>query len=159
MKRWVAGVMAFLICLSGCGATQEETRTLRRVVLDRGHGSMWGNQFYMDVCADEISQTRYFPSDDPGGELTEDFGRAITAEQWDEILSAVEALEPTLIPMRQPFLKKLFARKEVLDGGEFHHLTLYWAEDEAIRYEWPFNEQAVALEALLEQLALTAQVE
>lgn len=143
-----------LLGLTGCGAKQEDVPVLTRVILDRGHGSMWGNQFYMDVCADEIVQTRYFQPDDPGGELTEENARPITAEQWEQIMAAVEAVEPSLIPVRETLWNRLFDRGKTLDGGEFHHLTLYWAEDEGIRYEWPANEQAAALERILEQLIL-----
>lgn len=154
MRKWAAGLLVLLLGLSGCGAAQADTPALTRVILERGHGSMWGDQFYMDVCADEILQTHYFPADDPGGTLTEESGRPVTPEQWDGIVSAVEALEPSLVPVREPFWKKLLGRGQTLDGGEFHHLTLYWEDAAGIRYVWPANEQAAALETRLEQLAL-----
>lgn len=157
MRKWAFCLLLPLL-LTGCGAVQEPVPDLTRVVLERGHGSMWGNQFYMDVCAGEILQTRYFPPNAPGTELTEESGRPITSEQWTEIVSAVDALEPTLVRLRETLWQKLFDSK-ALDGTEFHRLTLYWAEDEGTSYEWPDNEQAAALEALLEQLVLKADEE
>ena len=77
----------------------------------------------------------------------------------EQIVSAVEALEPSLVPVKQTIWKKIFRQGNVHDGTEFYHLTLYWAEDEEIHYEWPDNEQAAALETLLEQLVPTAKTQ
>ena len=157
-RSWIWCILVFLM-LCGCSVAEETPDTVTRVIFERGHGSAWGNQFYMDVCTDEILQARYFRPDDPGGELMEESGRPITSEQWEQILSAVEELAPSLVPERKPLWQRLFGRGEALDGTEFHHLTLYASDDDSVRYEWPKNEQAAALEALLEQLALAAEAE
>jgi len=154
---WIWCLM-LLLALTGCGAAQKELSAPLRVVLDRGHGSMWGNQFYMDVCADGILQTHFFSPDDPGGELMTVSECPITAEQWEQVVSAVKDLEPSLVPVRKNIWKRLFGQEKKLDGGEYHHLTIYWAEDEGIAYEWPANEQAAALETLLEQLVPTDEI-
>ena len=151
-------MMACLICLSGCGAAQEENPVLTRVTLDRGHGSMWGNQFYMDVNAQEILQTNYFSPDDPGGELLTGSGLPLEVQQWDEITAAVEAMEP-LTPVKESIWKKLFSKGHALDGTQYHRLTLYWGNGDGVDYVWPDSEQAAALEALLEQLVIGAEME
>ena len=146
-------VLTLLLGLTGCGAAREDTPVLTRVILDRGHGSMWGDQFYVDVCAEEILQTNYFSPDDPGGELLSKSGLPIDSQSWAEIVSAVEALAP-LTPVRESLWKKLFGGGRASDGTGYRHLTLYWADGEAIGYQWPDNEDAAALEKLLEQLIL-----
>ena len=119
---------------------------------------MWGNQFYMDVNAQEILQTNYFSPDDPGGELLTGSGLPLQVQQWDEIVAAVKALGP-LTPVKKSIWKKLFGKGQVLDGTEYHRLTLYWGDGDGAEYVWPANEQAAALEALLEQLAIGAETE
>ena len=61
--------------------------------------------------------------------------------------------------MRQSWKEKLFGSKK-LDGGDYRNLTLLWETEKGTEercYEWPQNEQANMLEALLKQLAEMAQ--
>lgn len=137
-----------------------EECTLTRVMLERRHGSVWGVQFYVDVCPREVTLIRYFPREDPGGELAVDKHIPLTSQRWDEIVEAVAQLRPQLSPVPKPtFWARLTqARKgryRVLDGVGYHHLALTWQAEghpHEVRYDWPGSEQAKTLETLLERL-------
>ena len=155
-KYCVAGILMIpiLLLLTGCGEAETpdpETATLCRVVFDRGHGSMWGVQFYIDVCPEEILRTCYFEAEDPDMELKEEENLPITEEQWEEIKNAVLKLEPNLEKEKKPKAKGT----KKLDGGLYHNLTLVWEqgnEKQEICYKWPSCEAAEQLEDLLEEL-------
>lgn len=122
---------------------------------DRGHGSAWGNQFYIEVCADEIVLARYFPEESQEQEVCEHI--PITPEQWNEICLAIQALN--LTKDRPSLWQKLWESKK-LDGGEYRNLTLVWKTskgEKEINYQWPSDQQANALEELLEQLVAASE--
>lgn len=144
----LAGVM--LLGFTGCGTKEAGVMTGLR--FDRGHGSVWGNQFYIEVCADEIVLVRYFPENSQDQEVCEHM--AITPEQWTKICTAVQALD--LKEDRPSLWQKLWESRK-LDGGEYRALTVIWDGNVEIAYEWPNNQQATELETLLEQLVETSQ--
>ena len=141
---------AGLLGMYGCGQTKEHTPAkLTRVVLERGHGSMWGNQFYIDVCPQQINQAQFFPTDLPEYTLRE--GIPIRQEDWKAIEAAVRELEPNLKEEKRQ--KK--PDSIILDGGEFHKLTLTWEQDGKTQekaYRWPTDSSAEKLEQLLENM-------
>lgn len=140
--------MSVLIGMCGCGQAQSHSpATLTRLVLERGHGSMWGNQFYIDICPTQINQVRFFSPEDPGGELLLRENISIPAEDWSALQAAVDALSPNLQKQKWPN-----AKRGKLDGGEFHKLTLTWDQKE-ISYQWPADGSADGLEQLLENIA------
>ena len=128
----------------------EEEGTLVGVIFERGHGSAWGNQFYMEVCEDEIIQANYI-SEDSADLVTEEH-IAITSEQWQEICDAIEKME--LKKVRSSAWKEQLGA-DILDGGAYHELSLIWKTEKgekSVAYHWPEDEAGAALEQLLEQL-------
>lgn len=151
MKK--CAVISFLLCavLSACSCAPTK---LVGIVFERGHGSAWGNQFYINVCKNEIAATRYIPEGAADQTVREHI--PITAEQWQTLANAIEKLE--LKKERGSWIKALLGKSK-LDGGEYRNLSLIWetgAGTVETKYTWPQNEQAQALESLLEQLAKTA---
>lgn len=153
MRKILSYAMCIVLCmvmLSGCGKKAEEEGTLVGVIFERGHGSAWGNQFYMEVCEDEIIQANYI-SEDSADLVTEEH-IAITSEKWQEICDTIEKME--LKKVRSSALKEQLGA-DVLDGGAYRELTLIWKTEkgeESVAYHWPEDEAGAALEQLLEQL-------
>ena len=145
--------MCIVLCmamLSGCGKKVEEEGTLVGVIFERGHGSAWGNQFYMEVCEDEIIQANYI-SEDSADLVTEEH-IAITSEQWQEICDVIEKME--LEKVKSSAWKEQLG-VDILDGGAYHELSLIWKTEKgekSVAYHWPEDEAGAALEQLLEQL-------
>lgn len=153
MRKILSYAMCIVLCmamLSGCGKKVEEEGTLVGVIFERGHGSAWGNQFYMEVCEDEIIQANYI-SEDSADLVTEEH-IAITSEQWQEICDTIEKME--LKKVRSSALKEQLGA-DVLDGGAYRELSLIWKTEKgekSVAYHWPEDEAGAALEQLLEQL-------
>lgn len=138
------------VAAAGCG--QKENEVMTGIRFDRGHGSAWGNQFYIEVCADEIVLARYFPENARDQKVCEHI--PITPEQWNEICELVQAMD---LKENRVSLWQLLWKNRKLDGGEYRALTVIWDENVEIAYQWPDNQQAKDLEALLEQLAVTSE--
>lgn len=149
MKRMLAaGILLLMTMASACSA--EQTAVLTGIVFDRGHGSAWGNQFYIEVSADVVNEVRYIPEGAMDQETCTDI--PITPQQWEAICEAVQALE---LQEDRPKLWQKLWESQKLDGGEYRSLTLRWRTEKGvkeIRYLWPEGEKARALEALLEEL-------
>ena len=143
----------FALCVLLCGlliGCRQEPADLVGIIFERGHGSMWGNQFYIEVCAREITVTQYFPEGASDPIVREHV--PITAAQWQNLTEAIQGLE--LEEDRSTLREKLFGHSRQ-DGGEFRYLILQW-ETQQKKYKWPQTQQANALEAMLEQLAIIA---
>ena len=134
--RLVAMVLA-LVSLSGCGRTQAPITELH---FRRGHGSAWGNQFYIEVNGTEIVTAEYIEN----GDLVTVTHIPISEDQWQTILAQTEQLP----------LKKARSdawEKNKLDGGEFRELTLVRGTKKTA-YRWPNTPEAEQLEQFLESL-------
>jgi len=134
--------------LTACG--QVDT-ALAGIQFERGHGSAWGNQLYVEIYPQEIAIVRFFP-EGAAQQVTREH-IPITAEQWQQLRQAVEQLK--LQEKRSSWLDKRFGHSK-LDGGEYRNLTLVWQTGKKVvrtDYHWPQTAQADILETLLEQLA------
>ena len=151
----VTVVMCLLLAavLSGCGA--KEKKTITGIIFERGHGSAWGNQFYVDLREDEILTASYFPEGEQEQMVCDHI--PITPQQWNDIYLTVQKLE---LQKQRILLLESLRPWQKLDGGEYRKLTLVWATakgEERITYQWPDNQQADTLEKLLEQLVATTK--
>lgn len=136
----VAAAVAFgAILLTGC-RTKDESVT--KITFNRGHGSMWGNQFYMELQATEIVCAQYIPEGQ--SELVTLEHIPITDAQWQTAKSTVEQL-----PLEKA--RTNIWEKQKLDGSEFRELTLVRGKKE-ITYYWPNTPEAKQLEAFFEEL-------
>lgn len=149
MKKLSARILAacLAVFLSACAAPGKDAR-LCRITFDRGHGTLWGNQFYIEICPEEIVLMRYFPAGST--EQTTKEHVPITAEEWASLSAAVRALP--LKEDRPGFWSRLWKNRK-LDGGEYRKLTLQWQSGNSVQticYQWPAGQQAEALEQLLE---------
>lgn len=145
---FIAGILLSLAVLAGC--RNDDPGVLAGVIFDRGHGSAWGNQFRVELVADEITLLQYIP--EGSGDLETKEHLPLEAQQWNEISEAVQELE--LTEDRPTLLQKFFEGNK-LDGGEYRKLILQWQQGEKVKeveYLWPEGEQAQKLEKLLEQL-------
>ena len=149
VRVWPLFVMVALL-LTGCKAKEDSKIT--GVVFNRGHGSTWGNQFYIEVCADEIVMARYFPENSQDQEVCEHI--PITPEQWNEVCMAVQALD---LEEDRPSLWQKLWKSRKLDSGEYRTLTVIWDKKVETAYQWPENQQSKDLETLLEQLVMTSE--
>ena len=137
----LAAVLAFgALLLSGCSAKRNQELTA--ISFNRGHGSMWGNQFYIEISPVEIVTARYIP--EGSWDLVTVEHLPITDAQWEKIKSAVEQL-----PLEKA--RTNIWEKQKLDGSEFRELTLVRGKKE-VTYYWPNKPEAQQLEALLEAL-------
>lgn len=110
---------------------------------------MWGNQFYIDVNSVQINEAKFFSPDDPGGEFLLRERLPIRQEQWESIEAAVRELTPNLKEQKRQ------KNSQILDGGEFHILTLTWnrnGKEQETTYSWPADGSAEKLEQLLETM-------
>lgn len=136
----LTAVFAFgALLLSGCGAKDD---SLTKIIFNRGHGSKWGNEFYIELQATQIVRVRYIPEGQ--SELVTLEHIPITDAQWQTIKSAVEQL-----PLEKA--RTNIWEKQKLDGSEFRELTLVRGKKE-VTYYWPNKPEAQQLEALLEAL-------
>lgn len=138
------------LSITGCG--QKECEVMTGIRFDRGHGSIWGNQFYIEVQADEIVLARHFPENSQNQKVCEHM--PITPEQWNEVCMAVQAL---VLKEDRPSLWQKLWKSRMLDGGEYRTLTVVWDEEVEIAYQWPNNQQSKDLETLLERLIVTLE--
>ena len=127
------------LLLAGCSAGQGD---LMGVWFHRGHGSAWGNQFYMHLQPTQIRLARYIP--EGSSELVTVENIPITEEQWETVKNAVEQL-----PLEKA--RTRLWEKQKVDGSQFRELTLLRGKKETT-YWWPDTPEAQALEQLLEQL-------
>jgi len=161
----VGSVVAFLfIGLGGCGIGNDmEVGTeaiLERVILERGHGSAWGTQLYVDVGCEKIYHANFISYVSASGELVSCQDIPITQEQWDRIQTCVFQLLPSLeVKKDSGVLVRMFRswmrKTSVQDGGAFWNLTLVWQEEQesrTVEYVWPADGQARELESLLESM-------
>ena len=140
LLKIVAAVFAFgAILFSGCKAKDE---SVTKIIFNRGHGSMWGNQFYMELQATEIVRAQYIP--EGRSELVTLEHIPITDAQWQTAKSTVEKL-----PLEKA--RTNIWEKQKLDGGEFRELTLVRGKKE-VTYYWPNTPEAQQLEQFFEIL-------
>ena len=132
-------VMAALL-LSGCGAKRNGEITA--IKFNRGHGSLWGNQFYIEISPQEIVTARYIP--EGSWDLVTVEHLPITDDQWQSIKNTVEKL-----PLEKA--RTDIWEKQKLDGSEFRELTLVRGKKQTL-YAWPNTPEAQQLEQLLETL-------
>ena len=132
-------MMAALL-LSGCGAKRNQELTT--ISFNRGHDSMWGNQFYIEISPVEIVIARYIP--EGSWDLVTVEHLPITDTQWQTIKRTVEQL-----PLEKA--RTDIWEKQKLDGSEFRELTLTRGKKE-ITYYWPNTPEAQQLELFFETL-------
>lgn len=137
-----------LVLFSGCAGT-EQAGTVCKIVFDRGSGSTWGNQFYIELCPEEIITVRYFPAGSSDFVTREHI--PIDGNIWEDALSAVQTLEDKLEANSQSFWQKLLGGQKQ-DGGDYRKLTVYRTSGEEVSYKLPADPAAQSLEALLESL-------
>ena len=150
MKKWMVwSLLPLLLLLAGCGQT-DQSPALAGLAFERSGGSSWGNQFSIEVRPDQIVRAAYFPA----GADTQTVCRQIpiTGPQWDALCELVQTMP--LQPQRTSWWQRLF-KKRVLDGVDRRTLTLIWQTEqgtEQVTYQWPRDDRAAQLEAMLEAL-------
>jgi len=153
-KRVTVGSM--LRCTLPGGCAQEEN-LLVGIIFERGHGCAWGNQYYVEVCREEIVMLRYFP--EGASEPVTEEHIPIASGQWLGLTQLLQTME--LEEKRSFWLRSFFGRNKQ-DGGEYRSLTLIRQREKKTQktgYRWPQTPQAEELELLLVQLSQTAQKE
>ena len=149
--RTAAKLLAFLIAitgLSGCGRDITSSDSLVRITFDRSHGSLWGNQFCIDLMETEIVEAQFFRQGET--EQTEVSRIPLSAEEWKKAEQAVLSLAPSLKEKKEK--KGIFQKS---DGTEERTLTLIWETEngeKTVVYDLPSTENAIALEEYLEAL-------
>lgn len=159
MRRKICGIFLFplLLLCTGCSSRQPSGgAVLAGVIFERGHDSMWGDQFYIEVSENQIDTLRCIGGSD--AELQEYTQLPITRAEWRQITSAAHGLIPELETEKEPgFFEKLFGGSfEKTDGTGWKKLKLIWrtgAQKETISYIWPDGAAAGKLETLLLELA------
>lgn len=151
-------LIPMLISLGGCAEKDITDATPVRVIFNRTHGSVWGDQFYMDICPEEITSTCFFSKINFSNEQVVQENVSITAEQWSAVEAAVTDLRPLLEEVKKPSLLKriISSRHPTVDGHLTRRLTLVFETDDeplSIEYNCPHSDQTTELEHLLEELA------
>ena len=148
--RWITCSAAAILLLFFAGCKSADDFETVGLVFERAHGSVWGNQFYVEVCADEIIEMRYFPEGEIDPVTVTHI--PVTSMQWNALRDTVQSLPLTKV---KPSLRERLFGQNKLDGGEYRHLTLIQKNaqgETAVLYEWPQSEQAAELEKQLKQL-------
>jgi len=147
-KFCIIAVLMVLTGLSGCRGKADYALT--GFIFDRGHGSAWGNQLYMEVRSTEIVVLNYISKETNQLETLERI--PIQPEQW-------EALKTVLLNLKLQkdslSWKEWLFKHNKLDGGEYRKLSLIYSgdgEETETKYRWPGNAAAQELEEMLEQL-------
>ena len=141
LNKTAGVVFALLILLlTGCAAKEEDAVT--GIIFERGHGSAWGNQFYIQLEAEQIVSASYIP--EGSSEPVTVTRLPIADTQWQTVIAAAEQL-----PLEKARAHLWENRK--LDGGEFRKLTLIRGRKET-EYRWPDGPEGQQLEQLLEAL-------
>lgn len=143
VKRKIRGIPLFMmvaLLLSGCGAKRNSEIT--KIIFNRGHGSAWGNQFYIRISPAEIETARYIP--EGSGDLVTVEHLPMADARWQTIKSIVEQL-----PLEKA--RTDIWEKQKLDGSEFRELTLVRGKKE-VTYYWPDTPEAQQLEQFFETL-------
>ena len=166
MKRVASGVMALLLCLSGCGKTQptptvpeEKTvpGTLVGVNYATGGGMAYRTEFSIRLTKDEIEHTDFWPADFEKDEMEEKSHVPITDQQWTDVEAVIlELYQEGRLEAYQPKPEKKPMAILVLDGGDYTNLSLVWETEEGteeIGYYWPGDRRVLTLIALLQELA------
>ena len=60
MKKHILELVGCMLLCTALTACTQEQATLSGILFDRGHGSAWGNQFYIEVYPEEIAVMRHF---------------------------------------------------------------------------------------------------
>lgn len=164
MKRVAAGVMAVLLCLSGCGKIQptptvpEEKQppgTLIGVRYSQSNPTVAGYDFSIDLTKHEIRSACFYPGELGGQEQMEKAQIPVTEKQWEDVQTVIFDLYPNM--------EEIEAGKNnhqndafMLDGGESSALCLIWETQDGIEeigYQWPSDRRVLTLTALLRELA------
>lgn len=138
---------------------ESDIAALERVILDRGHSSVWGNQFYAELTPAGFVITRFFDPADPTRTLLTRTNQVLAPEEWPQLTAAVAALLPHLPPVKHRF--RLFARKPfpaAADGTAYRKLTLFFRSGRKLRtisVPMPDCPEANAFEQLLEHMVLS----
>lgn len=151
-KLCIIAALMLLTGLSGCHAKKDYALT--GIIFDRGHGSVWGNQLYMEVHSTQIVKLRYISKDTGQLETLEQI--PIRLEQWEALKAAVLNLE--LQEQTASWKERLFGHSK-LDGGEYRNLSLIYSgggKEVATKYQWHGSAEAQELEDMLELLAQSA---
>ncbi len=139
--------------------TEPDIAALERVILDRGHGSAWGCQFFAELTSAELVITRFFDPSDAARTLLTRTNLALTPEEWQQVSTAAAVLLPYRPPAKHRF--RLFARKlfpAAADGTAYRKLTLFFHSGRKLRtisVPMPDCPEANAFEQLLEHLVLS----
>ena len=110
---------------------------LQGIIFQRGHGSVWGNQFYIHICPDEICQLRFLGY--PGGEPVCQSHLPVARELWEQVKDAVRKTKP----------QKQKKKTRMLDGSEYRKLTLMDHRGRKREYALPCSAETAALESIL----------
>lgn len=164
MKRVAAGVMAFLLCLSGCGKTQptptvpEEKKspgTLIGVRYSQSDPTIAGYDFSIDLTKHEIRSACFYPGELGGQAQMEKTQIPITEKQWEDVRTVIFDLYPNMEEIKE---SKADRPNDafVLDGGDSTELFLVWQTQDGIEeigYQCPSDRRVLTLTALLRELA------
>jgi len=140
MKKGIFCLIAALaLCLLwGC---QQEDAMITQLTFDRGSGSTWGSQFYIQLSPEQILQLRYIP--EGSTELVTREQLPIDSQTWQALLQLLEELT---LEKADP-LKGLLGGKA--DGADYRRLTVTYGSRQ-VTYRWPENGEK--LEEFLENL-------
>ena len=138
---------------------ESDIAALERVILDRGHGSAWGCQFYAELTPAEFVITRFFDPSDPTRTFLARTNLALAPKEWQQVSTATAALLPHLPPAKHRF--RLFARRifpAAADGTAYRKLTLLFRSGRKLRtisVPMPDCPEVNAFEQLLEHMVLS----
>lgn len=147
IRKFIICLIAFVLILTLLTACEKEKGEMIGIIFERGNGSSYGSQFYIDVRKDEILKVSFFPENSSQQVTYEHI--SISGEKWQEILKATKEIE--LKKNKSSLKEKIFGSSK-LDGGDYRKLSLIYENNEEIKYKWPQSEKAQKLEDLLTSL-------
>lgn len=126
--------MLAALFMGGCNAEESSgmniTGTLVLVSYSRTNGSVWGDDFHVNMDEKEISYAMYH--DGQQHDYHELYDMPITEEQWSQVEHSIRSMMDDVRPVVQPtawdrFKAKFLSRDVVLlDGGDSDRMMLVW---------------------------------
>lgn len=163
----LCGLLLFAGCSGGDSMKKKIPGSLYGVTYSFRHGSMYGEDFYIDLAQDQVICASYFDWELRDDGLVEVFGAPVSAEVWAEVEALVLELYPMLTPVREPgFWDKVkeflpFFEMPIALDQDSESLSFIWKTEsglETVRYIRCFDEKELSLLELLEKIARACPV-
>lgn len=166
MKRLGIGLAALgaglMLLLTACGSAQTGERAMGELIGLRYNlqiGMVRDEDFYIDICDNEIKSTRIFPLDESATDYLSAENLPLESGKWQELRLMIEELMPQLTPVkgRSDMAARLVSwLARPTDGPNSEEFFLIFEGGEVVQYKIPSDAAFRELISLLRGLSYEA---